>query len=100
MHGHRAWAEDQQETAQQNTDSKDKEKEEKIYIKSIVIKGFNASEKAQLKEIIAPYQDKYLTKSEIKEAAESVQKYCSTLEEKPLYVLYEVVNNKLILRIK
>lgn len=50
------------------------EKEEKVYIKKIIVKGVTLLSQAQIKEIISPFQKHWLTKEDIQQILDLLEK--------------------------
>lgn len=90
-----------QEILQKEGIFKDKiEKQEKIYIKRIIVKGATLLDQEQIREIILPFQRHWLTKDDIRHLVDSLkQSYQQQSREVPV-ISYVVEGGKLIIEVK
>lgn len=77
-------------------------KEEKFLIKKIVVEGASLLSEDQIKEIILPFQDKWLSKTDIKEILYSInQAYRQNgYDKQPSSISYEIKEGSLEIEVK
>jgi len=75
------------------------EQEEKVFIKKIIVKGTTQVSEEQIKEIILPYQKKWLTKNDIQCLIDSFKEcYQKQVQEIPA-ISYKIEGRKLIIEV-
>lgn len=72
------------------------EEPEKIYIKKIIIEGVTLLSESEIKDIIAPFQKRWLTKEDIREILELIKQVYKEkgYSEELIKISYRVIKNR------
>ena len=76
------------------------EKEEKVYIKKIILKGITSLSKEQREKIISPFQARWLTKKDIQQILELLKEayHQQGYPGLPASISYQIKRNNLLIK--